>query len=288
MKYFCFLILFLFVNVSADDLRVYADMVRRINIAIEKAFNVNNLTIEDNPVTNALEYVIEAIFDDNYYNGDFATMNFMIARPDQIEIVAHIPVEPANTFENEIKKAMHYQYLMEVEVRAKLSPLYVTIHYSHIKRDQDSRDIDLTALAEPRRRLVKTVLKNIISRALVTMVNQFMKQPEIRDPSTDKVKDLGRLNLTTVAEKRRVTGTSLENTMRQALLDKTLWRICCMIGIYMSTRLPTSYIKNIHVESNMCTLYDGITQQRYQQINGVLWQIGLDNRRAQLFEEQLI
>ncbi|XP_050427564.1 uncharacterized protein LOC126837663 isoform X4 [Adelges cooleyi] len=281
MKYFCFLILFLFVNVSADDLRVYADMVRRINIAIEKAFNVNNLTIEDNPVTNALEYVIEAIFDDNYYNGDF----------DQIEIVAHIPVEPANTFENEIKKAMHYQYLMEVEVRAKLSPLYVTIHYSHIKRDQDdsdSRDIDLTALAEPRRRLVKTVLKNIISRALVTMVNQFMKQPEIRDPSTDKVKDLGRLNLTTVAEKRRVTGTSLENTMRQALLDKTLWRICCMIGIYMSTRLPTSYIKNIHVESNMCTLYDGITQQRYQQINGVLWQIGLDNRRAQLFEEQLI
>lgn len=30
--------------------------------------------------------------------------------------------------------------------------------------------------------------------------------------------DLGRLNLTTVAEKRRVTGTSLENTMRQALL----------------------------------------------------------------------
>ncbi|XP_050427566.1 uncharacterized protein LOC126837663 isoform X6 [Adelges cooleyi] len=253
MKYFCFLILFLFVNVSADDLRVYADMVRRINIAIEKAFNVNNLTIEDNPVTNALEYVIEAIFDDNYYNGDFATMNFMIARPDQIEIVAHIPVEPANTFENEIKKAMHYQYLMEVEVRAKLSPLYVTIHYSHIKRDQ------------------------------VTMVNQFMKQPEIRDPS-----NLGRLNLTTVAEKRRVTGTSLENTMRQALLDKTLWRICCMIGIYMSTRLPTSYIKNIHVESNMCTLYDGITQQRYQQINGVLWQIGLDNRRAQLFEEQLI
>ncbi|XP_050427559.1 uncharacterized protein LOC126837662, partial [Adelges cooleyi] len=278
MKLFCVVILFVFVNVSADDRMLYTDMVRRTNEVIERAYHINDLTVNGISGINGLEYVIEAIVDDKDYNGNFGKINVMIAVPDILEIVVHLTV-PRRKFPNALRKAMHFQDLMQIEVINKLRQ---QVWFGFLMNEShDYKILDLTALAEQRRRRVKPALKNIIERTLDISFNQFnMKQPEIRDTS-----NLGGLNLTTLVEKRRVTGTSLKNTMRRSLetnipkaddddddenefLSFLSFRLCRLMALYMSTQFPTAYIKDVQTDSNICIMDDGITQKRYKQING--------------------
>ncbi|XP_050427568.1 uncharacterized protein LOC126837664 isoform X2 [Adelges cooleyi] len=271
------------------------EILCRTNEVIERASHINDLTVEGISGINGLEYVIETMVDNNNYYVEFGKINFMIALPDNIEMVAYIR-EPL-FFDTEIEKAENLQYIMQMEIINTLKLLNISIPLP--EGDEDRVFIyvptHLSTLAEPRRRLVKPALKNIIKRTLITMFNQFnMKQPEIRDTS-----NLGRLNLTTLIKETRVSGTSLKNKMRRALgtsnpevddepNESLLFRLCRSLGLYMSTQNPTSYINHLRIDSTICIMYDGITQQRYKQFKGIWWQIDKDNRRIQLLEELII
>ncbi|XP_050443287.1 uncharacterized protein LOC126847198 isoform X13 [Adelges cooleyi] len=128
------------------------------------------------------------------------------------------------------------------------------------------------------------------------MYDQFILQLEIRDTLNSE-----RLNLTTLTEGRRVTGTSIESSIRHVLgtdiadvnQDQTrsvhgvsLLRICRLMGLYLSTRFPTSYIKDLWVDPMImtCTLDEGDIQRRFKQINGVWWQISSTTSKAVLTE----
>ncbi|XP_050443288.1 uncharacterized protein LOC126847198 isoform X14 [Adelges cooleyi] len=120
-------------------------------------------------------------------------------------------------------------------------------------------------------------------------------------PKVPYSEDSERLNLTTLTEGRRVTGTSIESSIRHVLgtdiadvnQDQTrsvhgvsLLRICRLMGLYLSTRFPTSYIKDLWVDPMImtCTLDEGDIQRRFKQINGVWWQISSTTSKAVLTE----
>ncbi|XP_050427572.1 uncharacterized protein LOC126837664 isoform X4 [Adelges cooleyi] len=239
------------------------EILCRTNEVIERASHINDLTVEGISGINGLEYVIETMVDNNNYYVEFGKINFMIALPDNIEMVAYIR-EPL-FFDTEIEKAENLQYIMQMEIINTLKLLNISIPLPEGDEDR------------------------------VTMFNQFnMKQPEIRDTS-----NLGRLNLTTLIKETRVSGTSLKNKMRRALgtsnpevddepNESLLFRLCRSLGLYMSTQNPTSYINHLRIDSTICIMYDGITQQRYKQFKGIWWQIDKDNRRIQLLEELII
>ncbi|XP_050433524.1 uncharacterized protein LOC126841231 [Adelges cooleyi] len=204
----------------------------------------------------------------------------MIAVPEKTDIVSNIR---EFDYQHNYLKCMHYQYIMQLEIRHTLN---ITIP----KPEADFEALNLTTLAEQRRRLVKPALKNIFKRLLGSMYNQFMMQLEIRDLLTDEVRDLQGLNLTTLAEQRRVTGTSLENKIRRVLktdvpeivkdqngsvLDVSLLRMCRLIALYISTQFPTSYIKKLQIDfiDGTCIMDDGITKKKYKKVNGIVWNI---------------
>ncbi|XP_050432854.1 uncharacterized protein LOC126840899 isoform X2 [Adelges cooleyi] len=217
MKFFCFLISFVFVIVSAFDEADYKKEVYITNVAIGSAWNYG------------LEHVIETMVNDNDSYKCFAKINFMIALPDHPEIVNEIP-EDLDL--DELRKSMHYQFMMRLEIKHTLRN-----EYPEVDKDKEER----------RRRVVPS-LKNIFRRVF--------------DGSLDHVRG-----------------------------DVSLMRMCRLIGLYISTTIPTNYIKRLNIEpfTSTCILWDGIMFKRYRKINDVWWQIDLvnTNGRVQLLEEQL-
>ncbi|XP_050442591.1 uncharacterized protein LOC126846828 isoform X2 [Adelges cooleyi] len=134
---------------------------------------------------------------------------------------------------------------------------------------QDFGSLDLTILADQRRGLVKTALKNIFRRIIG-------------------------FNLASLIEERRVTGRSPKNIIERRVFDGpvsdvSLFQMCRLMGLYMSTQFPTSYIKEIWIDPiiNTCTLDDGITQKRFKKMNGEWWQISPDDDTVRPLEEHL-
>ncbi|XP_050443264.1 uncharacterized protein LOC126847194 [Adelges cooleyi] len=305
MKLFCFLTTFVLVNVLANDEVTYKKVVFFTNAAIELAYNTNELIEGDNFVTNGLEYVIEKMVNDEDSYKSFAKINLMMAVPDKTDLVNHIPSlvpffpmhmlgmqyqlfvrqEIRDTLGMEylspIKKCINYQNYMQQEIKDTLE-----IDFPEADESQDFGSLDLTILANQRRRLVKTAIKKIFRRVIGTMFDQFFLELEVRDTL-----NLVGSNLATLIEERRATGTSLENTIRQRVLgtenpevvedqngsirDCPLLRFCRLMGLYMSTQLPTLYIKKIWIDSNenTCTLDDGTIERKFKKINGVWSQI---------------
>ncbi|XP_050431232.1 uncharacterized protein LOC126839856 [Adelges cooleyi] len=283
MKLFYFYITLILVNVSADDDEAtYTKHVFLTNAAIELAYNKNDLNVGDNSEANGLEHVIEKMVNNtpSFHNEDFylcfAKINFMIALPDQTDIVFEIPEMPHL---GPLQKCGYYQHIMQQEIRNTLT---LDIDIPEADEVQDFGSLDLTTLAEQRRGHVKQALKNIFRRVFA-----------------DDIKDFRSLNLTALAEGRRVTGTSLENIIRRRVSDGSvlshkhivsLLRMCRMIALYMSIKFPTSYTKDLLIDfiGRTCKLGDGITEKIYKKIDGLWWQIGRDNGTVQLLEEQLI
>ncbi|XP_050443286.1 uncharacterized protein LOC126847198 isoform X12 [Adelges cooleyi] len=252
MKFVCFFITLVVENISAFDEAAYKKEVFITNQMIELAYNKNDLTIGQHSEANGLEYVIEEIVNDVEYYNSFAQINLMTALPD--------------------------------------------IVYPKVPYSEGFRSLNLTTLGEQRRPFVKQALENILRRKLGPMYDQFILQLEIRDTLNSE-----RLNLTTLTEGRRVTGTSIESSIRHVLgtdiadvnQDQTrsvhgvsLLRICRLMGLYLSTRFPTSYIKDLWVDPMImtCTLDEGDIQRRFKQINGVWWQISSTTSKAVLTE----
>ncbi|XP_050442590.1 uncharacterized protein LOC126846828 isoform X1 [Adelges cooleyi] len=151
---------------------------------------------------------------------------------------------------------------------------------------QDFGSLDLTILADQRRGLVKTALKNIFRRIIGTMYYQLLMKLERGDT-------LG-FNLASLIEERRVTGRSPKNIIERRVFDGpvsdvSLFQMCRLMGLYMSTQFPTSYIKEIWIDPiiNTCTLDDGITQKRFKKMNGEWWQISPDDDTVRPLEEHL-
>ncbi|XP_050432856.1 uncharacterized protein LOC126840900 isoform X2 [Adelges cooleyi] len=94
--------------------------------------------------------------DPNEDNECFAKINFMIALPDHPEIVNEIP-EDLDL--DELRKSMHYQFMMRVEIKHTLRN-----DYPEVDKDKDLGDIPLTRLAELRRCDILSSLKNLIER----------------------------------------------------------------------------------------------------------------------------
>ncbi|XP_050442956.1 uncharacterized protein LOC126847032 isoform X3 [Adelges cooleyi] len=273
MTLFCILLTFVFVSVSENDDVTYKKIVFLTNAAIEQAFAKNDLTVGNNSRANGLEHIIEKIIDDWYTYWSFAEINMMIAAPDKLDLADH---------------------------RSALSRFFPRT---------DSEGLNLTTLAEHRRRRVKTALKNIFRRKLGPKYNQFMMQlklevrntliPYIAIPEANEIsEDLGRLNLTTLIEERRLTGTSIANTIRRGVLGTDtsevveeesgsvpnvfLWRLCRLIGLYISAQFPRSYIRQLwsDPDDNTCILDDGTTLRRFKKINDLWWQLSPITRGA--------
>ncbi|XP_050443284.1 uncharacterized protein LOC126847198 isoform X10 [Adelges cooleyi] len=269
MKFVCFFITLVVENISAFDEAAYKKEVFITNQMIELAYNKNDLTIGQHSEANGLEYVIEEIVNDVEYYNSFAQINLMTALP----------------------ACKQYQTIIKHEIESILNIVYPKVPYS-----EGFRSLNLTTLGEQRRPFVKQALENILRRKLGPMYDQFILQLEIRDTLNSE-----RLNLTTLTEGRRVTGTSIESSIRHVLgtdiadvnQDQTrsvhgvsLLRICRLMGLYLSTRFPTSYIKDLWVDPMImtCTLDEGDIQRRFKQINGVWWQISSTTSKAVLTE----
>ncbi|XP_050442697.1 uncharacterized protein LOC126846891 [Adelges cooleyi] len=295
MKLCCLLITYYFVLVSSEDYEAeFRKEFFRTNLTIEKACKKNVIIVEDNSVASGLEYIIEKMvnddIDDHEYHSyeSFDKLNFLVAVPEQTDIIVNIPgyehLEPMH-------KAGHLQYVMQQEIR---NELLVVIPIPDESIDYGA--LDLTTLAEHRRRFVEPTIKNIFKRILGPMYDQFMMQLELEIRGT---LNFGGSNLMTILEERRLSGTSLENVIRRVLgVDKKQYEsvravpllgMCRFMGIYLSTRFPKSYIKNLVIDpdNNTCILDNGTTQKKFKQINGVWWQMSTDERTQQLLDQHL-
>ncbi|XP_050443283.1 uncharacterized protein LOC126847198 isoform X9 [Adelges cooleyi] len=274
MKFVCFFITLVVENISAFDEAAYKKEVFITNQMIELAYNKNDLTIGQHSEANGLEYVIEEIVNDVEYYNSFAQINLMTALPDKTDIVLLIPAMKYLDGRLIMNTCKQYQTIIKHEIESILNIVYPKVPYS-----EGFRSLNLTTLGEQRRPFVKQALENILRRKL----------------------DSERLNLTTLTEGRRVTGTSIESSIRHVLgtdiadvnQDQTrsvhgvsLLRICRLMGLYLSTRFPTSYIKDLWVDPMImtCTLDEGDIQRRFKQINGVWWQISSTTSKAVLTE----
>ncbi|XP_050443263.1 uncharacterized protein LOC126847193 [Adelges cooleyi] len=299
MKLFCFLITFVIVNVLAnDEVTYYKEVVFLTNEAIEIAYSTNDLIVGDISSINGLEHVIEKMVNDEDSYKCFAQLNLMIAVPDQTDLINYIPRLDCFSLRGmedvtPMKRCIDYQDFMQHEMKYTLG-----IDYPIADENQDFEGLNLTTLAEQRRSWVKTALKNIFRRKLRSMYDQFMLQLGIRNTL-----NLVGSNLATLIEERRISGTSLENTIRRRVLgtnipevvedqngsvrDYSLLPLCRLMGLYLSTLFPTSYIKELWINPNVstCTMDDGTTLRVFKKINGVWSQISSIN---QLLEDLLI
>ncbi|XP_050441401.1 uncharacterized protein LOC126846200 [Adelges cooleyi] len=69
----------------------------------------------------------------------------------------------------------------------------------------------------------------------------------------------------------------------------SLFEMCRLIGIYMSTKFPTSYIQTMEIDldDKNCIMNDGTTEIRFKEINGEWWQISPDNDTVRQLEAHL-
>ncbi|XP_050439859.1 uncharacterized protein LOC126845262 isoform X3 [Adelges cooleyi] len=260
MQFFCFLTLFVLVKATANE----ASCKREVFLAnemIQLAYNKNDFIVGNNSRTNGLEHVIENMVNDEKYYESFAEMNMMIASPDKFCLLKHIPgMEGQHPF----TRCVFYQDMMQFDIHSTLK-----IDRAIAAFGQNFGSLDLKDLADQRRSLVKTALKNIFKRKLGPMYNQFMTELEIRD-----TKNLVGSNLATLAEKRRGNGTSLESKIRRRVgndnpkvvedqnrspLHVFLSRLCRLTGLYMSTQFPNPCIQELSIDAHnyTCTLKDG-------------------------------
>ncbi|XP_050429396.1 uncharacterized protein LOC126838760 [Adelges cooleyi] len=288
MKLLCFLLTFVLVSALADEEAECKKQILLANAAFKRAYHLSR--------GDVLERVIESMVNFTLHiRNSFAKMNFKIAVPDKLEIINDIPGDEDLS---PMKKCSYYQYNIQRGIIDTLNVVITgsddvqVIAYPEADEGQDFGELNLETLGNERREYVAQALRSMFRRELGPMYDSFMSELElkIRDTLTDEVQDLGGLNLTSLAEKRRVTGTSLENTITRVLgkvipdvaevqyesynFSKDcvpLFRMCRLMALYISTQYPTSYIRKLQTNSknNSCTLWDGRKEKIFRKINGI-------------------
>ncbi|XP_050428918.1 uncharacterized protein LOC126838479 isoform X4 [Adelges cooleyi] len=292
MKQFGFFIFFLFVNISADKKEIYLRPVYLTNAAIKCAYNINDVTVGDNSKANGLEHVIETMVDDKRYVNQFAKINFMIALPDQTEIVLKKP-----------------DWKGKVEVLENKTDVVLGIPVSDFNHTKEFENLVENGKELPRHILYKRELKSagnhqyIMHEEMVAILGQRIRDAiNIEVSEYYKHKNSEKLDLSTLANERRefyvapalkhILTRELEASVQRVDDDVSLLRVCRFIGIYISTQLPDLYITDLQIDSTdgTCTLWDKCnTPKRYRKINGSWSQISLDdlNDAVAPLEQQL-
>ncbi|XP_050430147.1 uncharacterized protein LOC126839125 isoform X2 [Adelges cooleyi] len=157
MKLFCLLISFFFVDVLAD-FETYLEYIFTTTEAMRLAYEKNDLTVGDRYGANALEHMIETMVDDvnndiDYM--DFCKINFLIAVPENTEIVDRIPQFPDYPT---LEKASFFLHIMQEEIESILG--YSVMGYNLVLTTPET-------IADQRREIVIPALRNIIKRRLL-------------------------------------------------------------------------------------------------------------------------
>ncbi|XP_050430165.1 uncharacterized protein LOC126839133 isoform X2 [Adelges cooleyi] len=158
MKIFCLLVTFLFlVDIFANDYDDYLYSVYITTGAIKQASTLNDLSVGNRARKNRLEHLIETLVD-NSYNGldykDFCKINFLIAVPDQTDIVSEI----ADEIDKEgLKKAIYYLRNLIQDIES-----IIRCVFSVFKEDLGT----LEELADERRDFVVPAIIRIMRRRL--------------------------------------------------------------------------------------------------------------------------
>ncbi|XP_050425000.1 uncharacterized protein LOC126836057 [Adelges cooleyi] len=80
-------------------------------------------------------------------------------------------------------------------------------------------------------------------------------------------------------ERRKLTGKALTNIWNKAIVgsdkdEESYSYMCYMIAVFMSTKFPLSYKRDIRIEPDgTCTMYDGVTKKTYKKYIGKWWQV---------------
>ncbi|XP_050428917.1 uncharacterized protein LOC126838479 isoform X2 [Adelges cooleyi] len=313
MKQFGFFIFFLFVNISADKKEIYLRPVYLTNAAIKCAYNINDVTVGDNSKANGLEHVIETMVDDKRYVNQFAKINFMIALPDQTEIVLKKPdwKGKVEVLENKTDVVLgipvsDFNHTKEFENKADI---VLGRPVSDFRHTEEFENLVENGKELPRHILYKRELKSagnhqyIMHEEMVAILGQRIRDAiNIEVSEYYKHKNSEKLDLSTLANERRefyvapalkhILTRELEASVQRVDDDVSLLRVCRFIGIYISTQLPDLYITDLQIDSTdgTCTLWDKCnTPKRYRKINGSWSQISLDdlNDAVAPLEQQL-
>ncbi|XP_050437934.1 uncharacterized protein LOC126844108 [Adelges cooleyi] len=121
---------------------------------------------------------------------------------------------------------------------------------------------------------------------------------KMKYPNIDEDLDFRSIDLKDLAQDRRnLTRPALKNIINRVLdgpvedipNNAALKGMCTLIGIYMSAKLPTSFIKTIatNTTNHTCTISDGRINKIYK-INGGVWgQISENGTVLQRLQDQL-
>ncbi|XP_050424823.1 uncharacterized protein LOC126835934 isoform X3 [Adelges cooleyi] len=109
--------------------------------------------------------------------------------------------------------------------------------------------------------------------------------PNLPDPNMANVNltDLGK-------DRRRLTGKALKKILLYAIvrydLAMTYERLCCLIGLWISTKIPTFYIKSAEVDNNKCcVIKDEVGHvKKYAFIGNKYWQVDAENSGFQIMQ----
>ncbi|XP_050434932.1 uncharacterized protein LOC126842092 [Adelges cooleyi] len=121
----------------------------------------------------------------------------------------------------------------------------------------------------------------------------------MRYPNINRNQDYRSLDLRALAQDRRnLTGPALKNIINRVLDepvqdipdDDDLPMMCYLIGLYMSTKFPTSYTRKIQIDaiSHTCTLSNAYSDKIYTKNGGSWRQINENGTVTQLLKDQLV
>ncbi|XP_050423014.1 uncharacterized protein LOC126834855 [Adelges cooleyi] len=88
--------------------------------------------------------------------------------------------------------------------------------------------------------------------------------------------DFRRLTLINLGSKRRdLTKEAIINIWNQDVVGSeeqfsSLW-ICRLIALFMSTKFPLSYVRDIQFDPDTCIIYDGVIYKTYKKIEDEWW-----------------
>ncbi|XP_050443642.1 uncharacterized protein LOC126847455 [Adelges cooleyi] len=264
MKVFCFFISFVFVHVATDELMDYKREVFITNAHIELAYNMKKITVGNKVIANGLEHVITKIVDIEDHD---MLRDLDLQRAEVVLMSIMIAVPEYYAYLYDLDEAIYIQRAMQDEISSKLGIAVPEV------TDQIFEKLVLTQLGEDRRRFTGKALKDMMNNAITNYGN-----------------------LTGHVEERRINPTkALIRKMVRSVYsrkqdDPLLW-MCRLIALFMSTKFPTSFIKNIKTgDKKTCFLEDEITASKtYREINGVWWQVNVNDieDKLQLLKEQL-
>ncbi|XP_050423990.1 uncharacterized protein LOC126835442 isoform X6 [Adelges cooleyi] len=256
MKLFCYLISFVFVNVSTYILTGYKRDILITNAYIKLANDMHNVLFEDNFATNGLEHVIKIIIeDDQIYS---------------LGVMYNMITVPEYPYDNDLLVSSNIQETLQRLIKDELN-----IAVPLIDETQAFEILNMLILGTARRRITGIALKHILSRA-IDFENVTKLMEERRLVGTETLNMNNRIT-------RALSG------FRPGI---TLLQICRLIALFMSAKFPALPPTDIHIDSDMytCTLMNGITEdQKFRKIEGKWYEVDVDDitNVGELFKEQL-